>query len=724
MTQANAIGLNVQERESVDTPQVNGPPLGQLGAVFESERGPVNVAVKLSSLTKFKKVFDGRRNKNFNAYFSMRGLERNAGQYGWVGYGVRAMTSASNAAVPATITGSVAEQFALADGDTIVIDTDNGGDETATFSAAPAQADASGITYPKVYAGGETLVFEIDNNGTEYTVTFSGGSKSLNDVLAQINAVGEGFSAVDNGGQLRIESDKEGTGSQVDIKASSTGLAETGFSSGVNNGTGNVADIDAVTFAEVKTIIEAATTGLLVESVGGKVKFTGTTAGVTGEVDIKSGAAVTKLGHVVGTTNGTASGSAAATAAQLTFQRSSTNVWTFKAGYLGNEDPGVWANDRVYLQLIENLTDSSKRDLLVYYKAPGENTAQLVETWEGLDAANVVSIINSPTQGSEYVIVAIEGGDTGVPDVAASTAIGTGTPGKDATTSPSNADYETALAALNGLDIQLVANLDLSDATWQASLESYCATRGDVLGIFNTPQGASIATIKSGFGSLRVSKSYTMGLRAWGSVSDEQGGSLKMSLLGHVVGAGFIRKPRQAGDKPHTSPAGTGAFLLDVNEVDNAIYSQPDLLDLINNSHVNPVVFENKKGYFLKTSRTMSTTGKWVSAHVRLLMNHCKVGYRESLSDFEQEANTPENRRRLRDAIIDFMEVLDGQDAFEKEGGFENNIAVVCNESNNPARVRQQRRMICDVTFRPAEIAEEVQINVTNTSDGILVAEA
>ena len=362
---------------------------------------------------------------------------------------------------------------------------------------------------------------------------------------------------------------------------------------------------------------------------------------------------------------------------------------------------------------------------MIYYKAPGESVAKEVERWPGLDASNVVSILNSPTQGSEYALVNIEGGDTGVPDVTlAPVLIGSGTPGLDAQAAPTNTDYENALSALDGLPIQLVGNFDLDDTTWQGSLESYCTGRADVDGLFVTPQGASVTTIKSSFGPLRVAKSFTTGYRAYGSVNDDLGGSIKIPLLGHIVGAAYIRKARERGDKPHTAPAGPGTYLLDVTDVDNAIYDQPTLLDLVNNSHINPVVFESGRGWFVKTSRSMSTINKWISTHVRLLTNHIKTAFKNSLSDFEQEGNTPDTRRRLRDGVLDFMEDLDSQDAFEKEGGFENNVAVVCDETNNDKKVRQQRRLVCDVVFRPAEIAEEVQINVTNTSDGILIQEA
>ena len=722
MTQATAIGLNVQERDVVDTPLVGAPPIGQVGAVFESPRGPLNVAVRATSLGRCRQVWGGL-SKKYKAGYCMRGLFKNAGQYGAVLYGTRITTSAMNAAIAATILGSVVEPFALAPNDDIVIDTDNGGDETATFLATKASVVGNGGTFPTSFAGGETLSFRVE--GKQIDVIFTAAAQAINDVLVEINAAGEGFSAKASGGEVQILSDVFGTSSSIEILAGGTALAGLGLTAGTSLGTGNVTNIKKVTVAEVKAIVEAATTALNVLSDGGKVRFTGTQTGVSGEVDIKSGAAVSKLGHVVGTTNGTNTGSAAPTPAFVTLQRSSTDVWTFTAGFLGRQDPGAWANGSVYLFLSANLTDSNKRDLSVRYKEPGSTTAVEVERWTGLDASNVVSVLNNPTQGSEYVVVNIEGGDSGMPDVSSNeTALSSGTVGKDAVASPTNSDYEGGLASFNGLDTQVITNFDLDDAMWAGSLESYCAGRADVLGVFQTPQGASIAAIKADFASLRKGKSFIAGYRSYCEVNDGFGGAIKVPVIGHVIGAAYIRKPRSRGDIVHTAPAGKSTFLLDVLSVDDAIYSQPQLKELANDTHINSIVFESKSGFYVKTSRTMSTENKWLSIHVRLLTNHIKVSFQESLGDLEQEGNNPDTRRRLRDSVIDFMEQLDNQNAFEKSGGFGNNVAVVCDESNNPQRTVQQRRMVCDVAYRPAEIAEEVAVNLIQTRDGIQVVDA
>ena len=100
MTQATAIGLNVQERDVVDTPLVGAPPIGQVGAVFESPRGPLNVAVRATSLGRCRQVWGGL-SKKYKAGYCMRGLFKNAGQYGAVLYGTRITTSAMNAAIAA-----------------------------------------------------------------------------------------------------------------------------------------------------------------------------------------------------------------------------------------------------------------------------------------------------------------------------------------------------------------------------------------------------------------------------------------------------------------------------------------------------------------------------------------------------------------------------------------------------------------------------------------------
>lgn len=710
------IGVTTRERDAGTRSGVTGPAIGQMGAVFEAPAGPVGVAV-LSQRENDSKLIWGGANRNYNSWYQLRGFHRNCGEYGGDVYGVRVVSSGTTAAAPATVTGTEEAPFTLANGDTLVLNTDGGGNETTTFSAGAAVQTASGKTYPVTYSGSKTLVFNVGTH--EYTVTFPNGSLSLQDVLQEINnvekAYGFGFTAKDNGGQVEIVTTQKGTGASLEILGSSTGLSELGLSAGASAGTGDAANIARMTIAELKTAVEAATTGLTVSDSGGFPKFTGTTTGTSGSIEVVSGA-LSAFGLTAGTTNGTNTASEAPTAATHTAQRSATDVWKFTAGYLGLESPGTHANSKVYVQIVEITGDATKRHVFVGLKEAPATSPAIVERHYNLDANNVASVINS---ASKYVKVAIVGGDTGLPDVAVMEAL---TGGTDEGGSPSNADYEAALNHLDGKPCEVVTNFDLADSTWQASLETYCAGRGDVQGVFSTPESASITTINSSFASARGLKKYTVGIRNHMTVRDDFGGTIKVSGVARAIGSGWNRRRKERGINAHLNPAGPRTEILDVEEIDDAEISAEDLQSLVDGSNINSFVKHPVQGYYyLKTADSMSTEPKWHQANTRLFANYLAKSFTTSLIDFEQESNTSELRDDLRTKVDDFMIEQYEKGALNTNGGYDNNVTIVCDESNNPNEVALDNRTVCEMSYVQAGVNRAIEMVLTKSQTGLAV---
>ena len=162
-------------------------------------------------------------------------------------------------------------------------------------------AGTSAVTWatPVAGTGGlanqEGLTAIVTLSGGEYdavaqTVTFTAASGFVTEntqIAAQLNAGVDGASFDVTGGQVRGTTDGGGTGMDIAIAAGTGGLSWAASTAG----TGNVADINAVTATEVKTIEEAATTGLTGTVVGDACVFTATTS-----IQFVSGNALTKLG--------------------------------------------------------------------------------------------------------------------------------------------------------------------------------------------------------------------------------------------------------------------------------------------------------------------------------------------------------------------------------------------------------------------------------------------
>lgn len=313
----NTLFPNISVRElRAGIPQIRGVPTSVSAVVIRSLRGPVDTPVRIDSTSKGRRIFGNYDPNSFameglDGYFLNKGSAvyiTRAQPTGGSGANTKASKTIQSAAGGATSATKVMASgpYNLEPGQTVIVDVDNGGGATATFDAAAAQVTGSGFAI--VSLNGDTLVLEIDDDGDDQTITFTAGAVSLTTVIAEINDQLRKGKAEASGGQVRIKSDKRGTGSHVQIKSGSA-LGELGLSVTTANGTGDVADIDAVTEAEMKTVIEA-DTAATVDITGAAPVMSSPTTGVASELDYTGGTALTAFGLSVQTINGTASSSA------------------------------------------------------------------------------------------------------------------------------------------------------------------------------------------------------------------------------------------------------------------------------------------------------------------------------------------------------------------------------------------------------------------------------
>lgn len=190
--------------------------------------------------------------------------------------------------------------YALAVGQQISLTTNVGGPASSTAIAA-AVASISGSAFAASgYVGGETISVQIDNNPA-VNVVFSAADQTRAQVAARINAYLGFTSAVDTGTVLRFDGIVKGTSGRVVLADVTAGaLTSIGHTPGTTAGTGNVANLNAVTATEVATIINAtvALTAINVNarvSSAGRLRIVSTTLGV-GSIIVAAGAMATALG--------------------------------------------------------------------------------------------------------------------------------------------------------------------------------------------------------------------------------------------------------------------------------------------------------------------------------------------------------------------------------------------------------------------------------------------
>ena len=328
------------------------------------QRGPIGKAVLIRDWTEFQKVFGGFIDGEPGTYCARTAL--NAGSWLWVTRivhlaDVTDLTTKTSLAATALApdrgtaashgrsTGSAGFPVRLEPGQTLVASVNGAGDQTLTFTATPAQVQNAAGTYAAVTAGHQ-LVAVV--NGVRRTATFDGTEASAVAFYEAIAAQLIGCRIEIGGVTLRIRTDLMGTGASITIDPSTSPdvLASLGFTSGQTaTGTGNVANIDAVTGTEFQTLATAAfptaTAGI---DLAGHPYLESNTTGTASTVQVK--VASTAVGLGFDTT--VHAGSAAAAGTAGTFTLATDGTWSHTWRIVVSDDPTDPAN-RLRVQVLD-----------------------------------------------------------------------------------------------------------------------------------------------------------------------------------------------------------------------------------------------------------------------------------------------------------------------------------------------------------------------------------
>lgn len=153
------------------------------------------------------------------------------------------------------VTGAVAAlTYSLTTGAILSLDI-GAGPVSSTFTGVAATVTGSGATFGSVTAG-MTAVLGYDAQAN-ITVTFQSTDTTIAAAIARINQFAGFTFATNNAGQIALTGVQAGTGGSVRV-VSGTGLTVLGLTAGTTVGTGNVANIAAVSQNEVQGIVQTA----------------------------------------------------------------------------------------------------------------------------------------------------------------------------------------------------------------------------------------------------------------------------------------------------------------------------------------------------------------------------------------------------------------------------------------------------------------------------------
>jgi len=271
-------GVYIQERDnSLYAPAIAPTVMGLVGT---ATKGPLNTATLVTTEAQMTDIFGVPRTKDMGMHTALEALKECRLMY------------------YCRIAGASAAKGVITVAATIVFTDSVTG--TATFTATAANiTSGSAETYNLTAiaaAAPVTLTISVDQGPTQ-TCTIASGDVSnfaavtALEVITLLNAQIFGIQATVSATSVKIASDTRGTGSYVEITGGTANDVVNGlnFSTTPVQGTGNVVSIDAVTGAEIKTIVELAIATISVSlSVNGAPTFCTVAVGIAADIGISA----------------------------------------------------------------------------------------------------------------------------------------------------------------------------------------------------------------------------------------------------------------------------------------------------------------------------------------------------------------------------------------------------------------------------------------------------
>lgn len=456
-----------------------------------AQRGPVGVPALCLSWEDFTRVFGGFITDGDLATVVYGIYIGDAGARVWVSRLVHytdPATPATKTSVAATadilgttvvasggaVTSGNIGPFNLEPNQTLQLKEDGGGPVAVAFPATQAVKAGSGFSFASL--DGLTLEIAI-NSGETQLITFSSTPTDLASTIIELNSFLRFANAYANTGEIDIRSDLRGSDSKVDI-IGGTALTILGHAVGASAGTGDdVANIDAVTFAETKALVEAAlATVLVTEETTGEITIT--TVGTGASKSIQVDATSTAIGF--GFDNLVHSGSD-------TGQSTVIEV--------SGKDDGVYAHD---LRIAIDPPSNGQADYFNWITTDDDGV--ILESFLNVqntdDAANdfVDTVLNDEDAGSLY-FATVDVGLAIAPDTGT---IYTPSGGNDGIVGIADSDWlgdsggKTGLHAFNTKsDITLLLDGDRATMGWHLGMITYCEiTRsGKIFPLLDPPEG-------------------------------------------------------------------------------------------------------------------------------------------------------------------------------------------------------------------------------------------
>lgn len=715
-------------------------PSAVFGMVGVCERGPLDEPTTIPSYDDFVRIFGGLRvgqlmalelRQAFLNGLSSAIIERVL--EGTPATATASLLTGATSPTSGTTLSANSAPFALEAGQILSVLVDGAGPFAATFEAASAEITAGNApTYNLNDL--ETLLVTVDS-GPVQTITFNTASFSnINaatslEINAVINAAITGASADIDGGAPRITSDKKGTDSHVEVTGG-TGAAALGFPGGEVDGTGDVADITAVTFAEAKTVIEADAALTLVEDVSGRIQIVSSAStGPSSTIQVAAGGTTAVA---FGFDNAIHTGFSGTATATLTATASSPGDWANGAGGVGlnlQRDPpsnGIITG-----------TDAAFNLLLLKNGVVVEQFANV--NMNVASEAYVLAVVNDQVTGSIYIslvdlLVAIT--VPGNLPAVGTTPMAGGTEGDTITDASftGGADPEKGLNNMEAAQITVLAIPDRPTIAVQSEMITFCeVTRnGEVFAVLDPPVATDVTGIRAHKAALPVSEQYAL---YWPRLQIANpsvpifgaGDRIDVALSGSVAGM-YAASDSSSLAGPFKQPAGSeDGILFSVIGLETNLVQRKSNRDLIFPELINPIRRPDQGGsIYVDGARTGKSNGNFPSVGERRGVSFVEKTLKIGL-DFARHKNNDEDLRTvLLRTVRSFLLVQTSNGAFASKNpdlAFQIDTDIPGTGINN-ASVRAQKKVFIKVGLATSQPGEFIIILVSKDTRALQEAGA
>lgn len=710
-------------------------PTAVVGAVGTSQRGPVGKRKLANSPDEWERNFGGHVSTSESSLFVKMFFENGGKELHFVRTvhytdasdattktsttATLDLQTANNAASPGSVTSGNTGPWNLEPGDTIVASVNGGGNATATFNATAAVRESTNSETFNI-TNNTTITVKIDR-GSVQTLTLvnanfaTPSAATAEEVAAALNSqlTGAQVYASSTGAKVSIRSDHRGTGSYVEVTGGSAN-GVIGFATAEVQGTGNVADIEAVTFAEAKTILEAAIANTLATNVGGALKLASTTVGGGSSILIvASSTADDEFAFDNATHTGSASG------ALDTLQVDAKSDGTY-----GN-------NIRV---IIEAPTSGEA----ARFRLKVEYNGTVLERWDNLsmnalDPRYVETVINDDGTGSVYIKVTdLEAAVDSPVDRPVNGTFGPLTGGGDGLASLDDADYIGA-AGLNGdtglRALDEVTNLTLLTVPGRATaavhnaMITYCeiVREGFCFAVLDPPKNQTaegiVTYVKDTASILRLSEYAAI---YWPNLLISNPSKAIFGNTNTIVAppsgaiCGLYTRVDQS--KPSgvfEHPAGIElGRLFSVAGLEMPEVKKKAKRKIVFPSLINPISQEDGTPIFVDGARTLKDTGAWPTIGERRGIIFLEMSLKIGLTFMRHRRITNRLYNEGQKTVMAFMNQQTGNGAFASDKVSEA-YTIDFGPGLNTASRRHARQVWARLSVATAKPAEFVVLKVT-----------